>query len=35
MDVDSISVFCCLIILNSDDVSIEEKDLNVLVDVVY
>lgn len=35
MDVDSVSVFCCLIIFNSEDVYIDEKDLNVFIDVVY
>ena len=35
MDVDSISALRRLITLNSDDASIEEKDLNALVNAVY
>ncbi|MFZ8198132.1 PilZ domain-containing protein [Alteromonas portus] len=35
MDVDSISALRRLILLNSDDASIEEKDLNALVNAVY
>lgn len=35
MSVDSISALRRLITLNSDDASIEEKDLNALVDAVY
>lgn len=35
MDVDSISALRRLITLNSDDASIEEKDLNSLVNAVY
>ncbi|MBJ2130023.1 PilZ domain-containing protein [Alteromonas sp. IB21] len=35
MDVESISALRRLITLNSEDASIEEKDLNALVDAVY
>lgn len=35
MDVESISALRRLITLNSEDVSIEEKDLNALVNAVY
>lgn len=35
MDVESISALRRLILLNSDDASIEEKDLNALVNAVY
>ncbi|WP_334037890.1 PilZ domain-containing protein [Alteromonas macleodii] len=35
MDVDSISALRRLITLNSDDASIEEKDLNALANAVY
>ena len=35
MDLDSISALRRLITLNSDDASIEEKDLNALVNAVY
>ena len=35
MDVESISALRRLITLNSDDVNIEEKDLNALVNAVY
>lgn len=35
MDVDSISALRRLITLNSDDASLEEKDLNALVNAVY
>ncbi|GFD96719.1 hypothetical protein KUL156_20540 [Alteromonas sp. KUL156] len=35
MDVDSISALRRLITLNSEDASIEEKDLNALVNAVY
>lgn len=35
MDVDSINALRRLITLNSDDASIEEKDLNALVNAVY
>ncbi|WP_394221078.1 PilZ domain-containing protein [Alteromonas gracilis] len=35
MDVDSISALRRLIALNSDDASIDEKDLNALVNAVY
>ncbi|BFT29748.1 hypothetical protein D210916BOD24_09240 [Alteromonas sp. D210916BOD_24] len=35
MDLESVSALRRLILLNSEDASIEEKDLNALVDAVY